>query len=361
MIIAQDFKKGQFTYQGADGASHTVPIDFNPASLDYTITINTQGEGGQAQQAAGCASAKLNMELLFDTTDSGDDVRTKTNKVEVMLRPAAGTGGTNAPQAAPPMVTFEWGAFKFIGVVDSFKQTMDFFSSNGVPLRASVTLSMSQPNYQFDQQGATGPDGKPLKAGVDQALVLPDGDPSQLAADAGDPTAARDIASANGLESLRGAAGGAIAIGGGVSIGAAVSFSAGAGAGAGIGVGVGAGIGVGASAGAGIGVGAGAGIGAGAAFGAGAGASAAAGFSASFGGSASAGVSATAGAFSGIHTGSSAATGKYLAPQKLLATASAPGVAPGALFDVTGKAIAQSSSTLKAEVGTSRGLRFDES
>lgn len=325
MIVAQEFKKGQFTYTGADGSSQTVPIDFNPATLDYTITINAQGEGGQAQQAAGAASAKLNLELLFDTTDTGDDVRTKTNKVEKMLRPQAGTGGPNAPQQAPPMVTFEWGAFKFIGLVDSFKQTMDFFAPNGIPLRAVVTLSMSQPNYQFDQQGATGPGGKPMKSNVDQALVLPDGNPSQLASDAGDPTAARDIASANGLESLRASAGGAIAIGGGVSIGAAASFSAGASASADAGLSLGAATDV----------------------------------SASFGAGASAGVPATAGAFSGLHTGSAASTGKYLAPQKLLATASAPGVAPGALFDVTGRAVAQSASSFKAEVGATRGLRFD--
>lgn len=332
MIVAQEFKKGQFTYTGADGSSQKVPIDFNPATLDYTITINAQGEGGQAQQAAGVASAKLNLELLFDTTDTGDDVRTKTNKVEKMLRPQAGTGGTNAPQQAPPMVTFEWGAFKFVGLVDSFKQTMDFFAPNGIPLRASVTLSMSQPNYQFDQQGATGPDGKPMKSNVDQALVLPDGNPSQLASDAGDPTAARDIAAANGLESLRASAGGAVAVGGGVSIGAAAGFSAAASASVSAGFGASASFGV----------------------------SASAGFSASFGASASAGVSATAGAFGGLHTGASASTGKYLAPQKLLATASAPGVAPGALFDVTGRAVAQSASSFKAEVGATRGLRFDD-
>jgi hypothetical protein len=333
MIQSQDFQKAKFSYTGGDGAAKTVDVDFNPASMDYTITINTQGEGGQAQQAAGAASAKLNFELIFDTTDTGDDVRTKTNKVEVMLRPQAGTGGANAPQQAPPMVTFEWGAFKFVGVVDSFKQAMDFFSSNGVPLRATITLSMSQPNYQFDQQGGTDAEGNPLKSNVDQTLVLPDGDPSQLAADAGDPTAARSIASANGLESLRGAAGVEVAVGGSVSIGAAATFSAGGGSGN-------------ASLSASFGGGA-------------AGLSADAGIS--FGATASAGVSATSGAFEGLHASASAGAGKYLAPQRLLASASAPGVAPGALFDVTGKAIAQSSSTLKAEVGaTSRGIRFDD-
>ncbi len=349
MIISQDYKRGQFTYTDSSGRDQTVPIDFNPASLDYTLTINTQGEGGKAQQAAGVASAKLNLDLLFDTTDSGDDVRTKTNKVELMLRPSSASGNPQGPQHAPPMVTFEWGAFKFVGVVDSFRQTMDFFSANGVPLRASVALSMTQPNYQFDQHGSTDDNGNAIGANVDQPLVLPDGSPSQLATDAGDPSGARGIAAANGLESLRASAGGEIAVGGGVSIGAAVAFSAGASAG------------TGASAGAGFGLGGSAGAGAGLSLGGGVGAAASAGFSASFGGSASAGVSASAGAFAGLQAGGDPAAGKYLAPQRLLATVSAPGVAPGALFDVTGRAVAQSSSTFKADVGTGPGLQFDES
>lgn len=328
MIIAQEFKKGQFTYVGSDGANHTVPIDFNPATLEYSITINAQGEGGQTQQAAGAASAKLTLELLFDTTDTGDDVRTKTSKVEAMLRPqAAADARPNAPREAPPMVTFEWGAFKFVGIVDSFKQTMDFFAPNGIPLRASVSLTMSQPDYQFDQQGA----GK--KANVDQPLVLPDGNPSQLASDAGNPFAARLIASVNGLESLRFSAGASIAVGGGVSIGAPAGFaSAGASAGIGVGIGVGGSLGLDASIG--------------------------------FGAGASAGVSASAGAFGGLHAsaGSASATSsQFISPDRLLATTSAPGVAPGALFDVTGKAVAQSASTFKTDVGATRRLRFDES
>lgn len=318
--------KAQFTYKGL---AEPIVVDFNPASLDYTITINTQGEGGQAQQAGGVASAKLNFELLFDTTDTGDDVRTKTNKVEIMLRPQAGKGGKNAPRSAPPMVTFEWGAFKFVGVVDSFKQTMDFFGPEGLPLRAAVSLSMSQPNYNFDQQGATDSNGNPITSPVNAPLIVPDGSPSQLATDAGDPDAARSIASANGLESLRASAGGEISVGGGISIGAAASFSAGASANAGLG----ADIGFGASAGAGF----------------------------SIGGALSAGISATDGAFNGLHSEATAAGGKFLETKNLLASVSAPGIAPGTLFDVSGKAIAQSSSTFKTNVGASTGaIRFDD-
>jgi hypothetical protein len=305
MIVAHDFKRGQFTYTAADGSSQTVPIDFNPATLEYRIALNTRGAGGQAQQAAGTASAKLSVELLFDTTDTGDDVRSKTHRVELMLRPATPPGARHGPAHAPPMVTFEWGAFTFLGVVDSFHQTMDFFAPNGVPLRAVVRLTMSQPNYQFDQRDPSG------RAVADQPLVVGGGNPFQLAVAAGDPFAARGIASANGLESLRAEAGVSVAIGGAVSIGAAAGFSTGGGGGS-------------------------------------------AGFSASFGASASAGVSASAGAFAGLHSGS-APIASALTPDRLLAATSAPGIAPGAHFDVTGRAVAQRASTFKTDVSSSSG------
>src|SRR5687768_14285541 len=117
MIVTPE--KARFTYSDASGQNKELPVDFNPASLEYTITANSQGEGGQTSQVVGSSSAKLNMELLFDTTDTGQDVRTKTHDVELMLKPAAGTGGENAPPQVAPSVVFEWGAIRFNGVVDS--------------------------------------------------------------------------------------------------------------------------------------------------------------------------------------------------------------------------------------------------
>ena len=99
-------------------------------------------------------------------------------------------------------------------------------------------------------------------------------------------------------------------------------------------------------------------IGAAAGFSAGADASAGIGFNAGI--SAGASLGAGAGAFAELHAGSAAPAAKYLAPGRLLAASSAPAITSGALFDVTGKAVAQHTSAFKAEVGTNRGLRFDE-
>jgi hypothetical protein len=63
-----------------------------------------------------------------------------------------------------------------------------------------------------------------------------------------------------------------------------------------------------------------------------------------------------------LHTGvaAGAGAGKYFNAQKVFAEVSSPAVAPGAAFDVTGKAIAQTASGFKAEVGAPGRIHFDE-
>jgi nucleoid-associated protein YgaU len=44
----------------------------------------------------------------------------------------------------PPGIRFLWGSFKFDGIVEGLEESLEFFSPEGRPLRASVTLNMSQ-------------------------------------------------------------------------------------------------------------------------------------------------------------------------------------------------------------------------
>jgi hypothetical protein len=333
MVDEQQFAQARFRYRDAQGQDKSVPVHFNPVSLEYTITANARGEGGQATQVVGSHSAKLTLDLVFDTTDTGEDVRAKTHEVELMLKPAPGAGGRNPPPQVAPNVTFAWGTFQFEGVVDSFKATLDFFSANGVPLRAAVNLSLSNQNYRFDQQAGS------RRADVSGGVVVPGGDPSSLALAGGDPLAARGIAAANGLESLRSTAAGSLALGaGGGGIGAAVAFSAGGGAGAGAGAGAAAGF----SLGAGVGLSAGVGLGAQANPGD------------DLGAGALAGLQSRASLSVGIGGGSG--EGRYFDPNRVLAAAAIPAVTAGTRFDVTGKALTQSGGSLKAAVA----IRFDE-
>src|SRR5688572_19241156 len=277
-----------------------VTVHFNPASLQYTVsnTLKDQGSGKKKKQYVSQTTAKLTMDLVFDTTATGEDVRATTDKMAKLLKPHGPSG-----KQVPPMVEFGWGVYRFIGMVEQYKETLDYFAAGGIPLRSGVNLTMSQqedvifdsnknPNATVDGDLAPEPVTLPTSTG-------PSGGPAGVANSLGDPRAARAIASANDAASLRFSGGGqlAVGVGGGVSLSAAAAFSAGASAGFGAGVSAGAGFGisggagVGISGGAGFSASAGAGVSAGASagFGIGGGVGAGAGVGLSLGGGASAG------------------------------------------------------------------------
>lgn len=322
-----------FGPDGDDAAAFE--IMFNPASLKVTVTNQFQDEqsggNGTPTQNARASTTKLETELVFDTTEDGADVRDRSGRLKALALSAEGD-----PPRPPPTVVFRWGRFQFVGLIESFGETLDFWSAEGVPLRATVTLAM-----KGVRRDSVAPDPPP--AAVLNTLPAGGTGATDAATRAGDPAAGRAIAAANGLESMRAAAGASVVVSGGVQLRAAASFSAGAGASAG------ASFGVGAGAAAGFGGGASAGFGAGVSAGISAGAS--------FGGAASAGVGAAGGAFAGLGTSKSMGLSTSLDTTKLLPPAPAS-VGSGARFDVTGKLLAPGGSGLSAEVSGQAGVRI---
>jgi hypothetical protein len=341
------------------GSGPKVPIcvHFNPVSLQYSVTntMKEGAEGNKTKQYVASVTGKLTMDLVFDNTNDGQDVQQSTSKLASCMGPApTKDGAQNDP--TPPIVLFEWGHYKFQGMMESYKETIDFFSPDGVPLRASVNITLAQQDKQFNKCKTSAAD-KTLKP---DAVNVPGLSPQTTADQGGDPSAARTIALMNGEASLRFSAGASLTVSGSVDLGPPVAFASG---GAGIGIGGGAGIGI--SGGAGIGISGGAGIGIGG--GAGIGMSAGAGISISasadaqgniFGSSASAGISATEGAFAALRTPPSTQvialnTDNFLPPSGSLAlsTSSADG------FQVGGSVTAVASAGLSADVGVSADLR----
>jgi len=305
------------------------PVHFNPASLQYTVA-NTQDprrKNSAGVQFVTQSTAKLTMDLVFDTTLTGEDVRESTDKMAKLLRPYQDGGGK-----VPPSVEFGWGAYTFTGIVEQYKETLDFFSAGGVPLRASVNITISSNTVVFES-------AKNRNASVDgqvnpEPVVLPDSaGPSAAANTIGDPRAARAIASFSGSASLRFGAGASLAVAGSVSLSPPAAFSAGGG----LGLSAGAGIGVGG----GIGIGGGVGIGGGAGIGAGAGLS----------------VAATAGAaFTGLRVGASATTSGGVTNARALLPAASVASGGSAGFELGGAARAKAGGSLSADVGASADL-----
>jgi hypothetical protein len=292
-----------------------ITVHFNPASLVYTVENSSPQQGGdpKRRQFAAQFTGKLTMDLQFDTTDTGADVRQFTSQVAQFMQSSAqankggsSSGGANPP--APSVLSFEWGAYQFQGFMESFKETIDFFSADGIPLRSLVSIGLARQDNVFDP-GSTktsnvGGSLVPTGQSVSPVPAPPNQSVTSLATQGGDPDASRALAAASGIENPRFTAGASLQVGAGIQLNAAVGFVASASAGAGIGVSAGAGIGVSGGLGVGLSAGAGIGVSAGAGFSAaGVSASAGAGFSAG------AGVSASAGASFGLSAGASAGAG----------------------------------------------------
>jgi len=335
-----------------------VTVHFNPASLVYSVenSVAQQSGGPKKKQYVAQFSGKLTMDLQFDTTDTGSDVRTVTNQVALFMQasgnasaaaqnaaPPSDSGNSSGPPPkAPPVLMFQWGTYQFQGIMDSFKETIDFFSADGVALRALVSIGLSRQDKVFDE-------GANLSGPSNAGSLVPSSssDSAQsMATRGGDPSAARQLGASNGLESLRFTGGASLQVSGGVQLNPPAAFvtapSASAGAGLGLGISVGgvAGISAGASISASGGLSAGVQVG---------------GLGPVFGSSASAGVMATAGAFAGLQTGrAQPSTTANLNPMQMLPSTSGADVASfsGASFSLGGAANSTGSAGLSTDVGT---------
>src|SRR5262249_61336978 len=62
----------------------------------------------------------------------------------------------------PPAVRFIWGSFQFDGIMEGLEESLEFFSPEGRPLRANMTLNLSQQRItKFAFREARGPASAP--------------------------------------------------------------------------------------------------------------------------------------------------------------------------------------------------------
>ncbi len=177
-----------------------VDVHFNPASLSFTVenTLRNKGKGDRKKQFVAQRTGKLSMELIFDTTDSGADVRTQTGKLAAFMK-AKKTKKVRAAEA----LKFQWGTYSFDGMLESYKETIDFFSMDGVPLRATVNVTLAGKDQTFEPAEAK--PNAPSSLSPD-AVEVPAAGPrgtTGAATRAGSPQSGRGIGSNNGLENLR--------------------------------------------------------------------------------------------------------------------------------------------------------------
>ncbi|HEY2902659.1 MAG TPA: peptidoglycan-binding protein [Polyangia bacterium] len=138
----------------------TVVVQFNPETLKVSYQNQIQQpEGGgdkrgsQSQLFVGSGTTKLTCTLWFDVNapqpqqadpafNNVDDVRKLTGLVSYFITPAPDK--KDPKKFVPPAVRFAWGSFQFDGIVESVEESLEYFSPEGKPLRASVGIALSQ-------------------------------------------------------------------------------------------------------------------------------------------------------------------------------------------------------------------------
>jgi hypothetical protein len=205
----------------------TVEVQFNPETLKVSysnqVTPPTGGGAGApgdrsnqaSRQVVGAGTTKLALTLWFDVSALGPndrhevDVRELTKEVAYFITPIA-----QGTAYAPPVFQFLWGSFHFDGMMDSLEESLEFFSEDGLPLRASMAIAMSQQKIQEFSGQAAGPAGAtPPGAsrspsggapGATPQVQAPAGASLQgLAGQAGVSASWQAIADANGIDNPR--------------------------------------------------------------------------------------------------------------------------------------------------------------
>jgi hypothetical protein len=160
-----------------------IPVQFNPTSLRLQRQSNYDRGGlntkAQRRQYPSVQPATLSFDLEFDTAEDEQpnpnaggrrtklkNVRECTAIVRQFMESPEGK-----PANAPPRVRFQWGTFIFDGLVTQVTEELDYFDLDGTPLRAKLSISITEQDPKLeanlagpgarDDRAATQPGGRP--------------------------------------------------------------------------------------------------------------------------------------------------------------------------------------------------------
>jgi nucleoid-associated protein YgaU len=203
-------------FYNADTGQEVVECHFNPN--EFTITKSNQW---QAENKAGAnipdvhfkggGPRQLQMTLIFDTYEkctngASVDVRQATDKLLALMEAEIPQKTPRGQSTRPPHVEVGWGKFRsFRGVITQLSQKFTLFMPDGVPVRATVQVTLQEVPKEAVKKQTKGQNPTSLAAGAREVHVVRPGDTIDwIAAERlGDPMLWRRIAEANGLDDPR--------------------------------------------------------------------------------------------------------------------------------------------------------------
>jgi hypothetical protein len=124
---------------------------FNPTDYSFSKSVSwtastDRGANVPVLEFTGGEAAVVSLKLFFDTSDTGEDVRTKyTNALWELAMVNKDKIDPKTNKGRPPNCSFEWGtAWSFEAVVTSISTNFTMFLEDGTPTRATVDVSLKQ-------------------------------------------------------------------------------------------------------------------------------------------------------------------------------------------------------------------------
>lgn len=144
-------------------ASKKITCHFNPDSFEIGRTIEWKptttigGDVSKLQFGGGKAHEMGPVELVFDTTDKGTDVREEYKVLtEDLAQIDPDTINQTTGKGHPPKCKFHWGSFlSFTAVITKIDQTFTMFKPDGTPLRAKVKVTFLEVPENLQPQNPT--------------------------------------------------------------------------------------------------------------------------------------------------------------------------------------------------------------
>ncbi len=193
--------------QGQPDGYVKLECQFNPNKLKIQKSVSwasgkndlTPGRNAPDLDFGGGKPATFTLDLLFDTTRevivANRDVRQYTNEL-LKLTMLRKQGGDILP---PPLVRFQWGKLLFfMAVVTDVTITYTLFHANGLPARATASVTFKQQDTTDDEEAYQNPT---TRTTARKTRVVQAGDRLDLIAyqEYGHPSHWRHLAAANNL------------------------------------------------------------------------------------------------------------------------------------------------------------------
>ncbi len=118
------------------------PTEFTRQKSAQIAEIGVYGIDSPILQFIRGQNEKLTLDLFFDTTDHG--MGSEATSVTLLTEKFYQLVKIQPRTHAPPRITFIWGDLFFDAIVESVQQRFTLFNPDGIPLRATLSLSLRE-------------------------------------------------------------------------------------------------------------------------------------------------------------------------------------------------------------------------